>query len=98
MRVNSRLFQTPDSLLEKGNLTQRAGLRNVRRRHSESFASLIQQNNTTQLAGHTQQHYSDLHFVSKASYMVGEEEFEAGDRDSRVIQQSNFTPSLHCHQ
>lgn len=30
--------------------------------------------------------------------MVKEEEFEAGDRDSRVIQQSNFTPSLHCHQ
>ena len=47
----------------------------------------------------------DTQFVSKASYLVHDEEFtglnkpcgEYENNHKRVIQSSNFTPSLHTH-
>lgn len=41
--------------------------------------------------------FTDLHFVSKASYLVREEEFHNGEKDQRIIKSTNFMPSLHSH-
>lgn len=85
--INNRPFQTPDALQESNHFNQICG--DDKQRGTAKWC---------RSGSELQQHFVDAQFVSKSSCLVREEEFHVGEKDQRVIQQSNFTPSLHSHQ